>query len=97
MPWIKVEKPFPFSPDGKSVVEIEAGEQEVSERCAEVAVEHLEVATRLESAPTPATSTAESETSSEDEAAEAGEAEAPAAEEKPAAKSAAKKTQATKR
>lgn len=45
MPIIKVEKPFPFSPDGKSVVDVEAGEQEVSERCATVAVEHLKVAT----------------------------------------------------
>ncbi len=45
MPKINVEKPFPFSPDGKSVVEVEAGEQHVSERCAEVAVEHLKVAT----------------------------------------------------
>lgn len=45
MPKINVEKPFPFSPDGKSVVEVEAGEQDVSDRCAEVAVEHLKVAT----------------------------------------------------
>lgn len=45
MPKINVKKAFPYSPDGKSVVEIEAGEQEVSERCAEVAVEHLKVAT----------------------------------------------------
>lgn len=47
MPKINVEKPFPFSPDGKSVVEVEAGEQEVSERCAEVAVKHLKVATLI--------------------------------------------------
>lgn len=47
MPMIKVDKPFPFSPDGKSVIEIEAGEQEVSDRCAEVAVDHLKVATRV--------------------------------------------------
>lgn len=44
MPKINVEKAFLFSPDGKSVVEVEAGEQEVSERCAKVAVEHLKVA-----------------------------------------------------
>lgn len=45
MPKINVEKAFPFSPDGKSVHEVEVGEQEVSDRCAEVAVEHLKVAT----------------------------------------------------
>ena len=45
MPKINVEKPFPFSPDGKSVTDVEVGEQEVSDRCAEVAVEHLKVAT----------------------------------------------------
>lgn len=44
MPIIIVKKPFPFSSDGNHVVEIPAGEQEVSERCALVAVEHLGVA-----------------------------------------------------
>ena len=44
MPIIIVKKPFPFSEDGNHVVEVPAGEQEVSERCALVAVEHLGVA-----------------------------------------------------
>ena len=44
MPFIIVKKPFPFSADGNHVVEVPAGEQEVSERCALVAVEHLGVA-----------------------------------------------------
>lgn len=48
MPKINVEKPFHFSPDGKSVIEVEAGEQDVSDRCAEVAVDHLKVAARVE-------------------------------------------------
>lgn len=48
MPFISVKKPFPFAVDGNQVVEIQAGEQEVSERCALVAVEHLGVAEYLE-------------------------------------------------
>ena len=44
MPIIIVNKPFPFAVDGNHVVEISAGEQDVSERCALVAVEHLGVA-----------------------------------------------------
>lgn len=44
MPIIIVKKPFPFSADGNHVVEVCAGEQDVSERCALVAVEHLGVA-----------------------------------------------------
>jgi hypothetical protein len=44
MPIILVKKPFPFAPDGNHVVEVKAGEQDVSERCALVAVEHLGVA-----------------------------------------------------
>ncbi|WP_052199985.1 HeH/LEM domain-containing protein [Pseudomonas fluorescens] len=44
MPIILVKKPFPFSEDGNHVVEVPAGEQEVSDRCALVAVEHLGVA-----------------------------------------------------
>lgn len=44
MPIIIVTKPFPFAVDGNHVVEISAGEQDVSERCALVAVEHLGVA-----------------------------------------------------
>ena len=43
MPIIIVKKPFPFSADGNHVVEVPAGEQDVSERCALVAVEHLGV------------------------------------------------------
>jgi hypothetical protein len=45
MPTILVHQAFPFAPDGNRVVHIETGEQEVSERCAIVAVEHLKVAT----------------------------------------------------
>lgn len=45
MPTIIVTKPFPFAIDGNQVVMIEAGEQEVSERCAIVAVDHLKAAT----------------------------------------------------
>ena len=45
MPKINVQKPFDFAVDGLHVVTIEVGEQEVSERCAEVAIEHLKVAT----------------------------------------------------
>lgn len=48
MPIISVKKPFPFAVDGNQVVEIQTGEQEVSERCALVAVEHLGVAEYLE-------------------------------------------------
>ena len=44
MPIIIVNKPFPFAVDGNHVVEISVGEQDVSERCALVAVEHLGVA-----------------------------------------------------
>ncbi|MGH8382623.1 hypothetical protein [Pseudomonas sp.] len=45
---ILVKKPFPFSPDGNQVVEVQAGEQDVSDRCAVVAVEHLGVAEYLD-------------------------------------------------
>lgn len=44
MPRILVTKPFPFAVDGNHVVQIEIGEQEVSDRCAIVAVDHLKVA-----------------------------------------------------
>jgi hypothetical protein len=47
MPIIIVKKPFPFSADGNHVVEVTVGEQDVSERCALVAVEHLGVASYL--------------------------------------------------
>ena len=45
MPVIMVTKAFPFAVDGNDVVQVEVGEQEVSDRCALVAVEHLGVAT----------------------------------------------------
>lgn len=45
MPSIVVRQPFRFAEGGNHVVTIEAGLQEVSERCALVAVEHLGVAT----------------------------------------------------
>ncbi|WP_278400450.1 hypothetical protein [Stutzerimonas kunmingensis] len=45
MPKILVHQAFPFAPDGNRVVRIETGEQEVSDRCAIVAVDHLKVAT----------------------------------------------------
>jgi hypothetical protein len=48
MPTINVTKPFPFAVDGNEVVQIEVGEQEVSDRCALVAVEHLGFATLLD-------------------------------------------------
>lgn len=45
---ILVNQAFQFSPDGNSVVTIEAGVQEVTERCAVVAIEHLKVAQPLD-------------------------------------------------
>ncbi|AOE63785.1 HeH/LEM domain-containing protein [Pseudomonas corrugata] len=45
MPVILVTKAFPFAVDGNDVVQVEVGEQEVTDRCALVAVEHLGVAT----------------------------------------------------
>lgn len=48
MPKILVTESFPFAVGGNHVVHIETGEQDVSERCAEVAVEHLKVATMLD-------------------------------------------------
>lgn len=47
MPIILVKKPFPFAVDGNQVVEVKEGEQDVSERCALVAVDHLGVAEYL--------------------------------------------------
>ncbi len=44
MPTIIVHKPFRFAECGNHVVTVPAGEQEVSERCVLVAVEHLKVA-----------------------------------------------------
>lgn len=44
MPIISVKKAFPFAVGGNQVVEIQVGEQDVSDRCALVAVEHLRVA-----------------------------------------------------
>lgn len=48
MPRILVTAAFKFAVDGLHVIEVEPGEQEVSERCAEVAVDHLQVASRLD-------------------------------------------------
>lgn len=45
MPKILVTTAFPFAVDGNEVVQIEEGEQDVSDRCALVAVEHLGFAT----------------------------------------------------
>ena len=50
MPTINVTKPFPFAVDGNEVIQIEVGEQEVSDRLALVAVEHLAHATLLDGA-----------------------------------------------
>ncbi|KPA98100.1 HeH/LEM domain-containing protein [Pseudomonas asplenii] len=47
MPIILVKKPFPFAVDGNQVVVVKEGEQDVSERCALVAVDHLGVAEYL--------------------------------------------------
>lgn len=47
MPIILVKKPFPFATDGNQVIEVQAGEQDVSDRCALVAVDHLGVAEYL--------------------------------------------------
>ncbi|MFJ3153505.1 hypothetical protein ACIPIX_05070 [Pseudomonas protegens] len=48
MPIIFVKKPFPFAVDGNQIVEVQEGEQCVSERCALVAVDHLGVAEYLD-------------------------------------------------
>lgn len=48
MPKIFVKKSFPFAEGGNHVIEIQTGEQEVSDRCALVAVEHLSVAAYLD-------------------------------------------------
>ena len=48
MPRILVTAGFKFAVDGLHVIEIAPGEQDVSERCAEVAVDHLKVASRLD-------------------------------------------------
>lgn len=47
MPTINVIKSFPWSPDGKEVIDYAPGVHDVPERCAVVAVDHLEVATLL--------------------------------------------------
>ncbi len=48
MPRILVTAAFKFAVEGNHVIEVEPGEQDVSERCAEVAVDQLQVATRLD-------------------------------------------------
>lgn len=50
MPRILVTAAFKFAVDGLHVIEVAPGEQDVSERCAEVAVDHLKVASRLDGA-----------------------------------------------
>lgn len=50
MPTIIVHRPFQFAVDGNHVVTVPAGEQDVSERCALVAVEHLKAASLPEQA-----------------------------------------------
>lgn len=50
MPRILVTAAFKFAVDGLHVIDIEPGEQDVSERCAKVAVDHLQVASRLDGA-----------------------------------------------
>lgn len=52
MPIIVVKEPFRIAEDGNHVVDYAAGEHEVSERTAIVAVEHLQVAT-LKTKPKP--------------------------------------------
>lgn len=53
MPKILVTQAFPFAVEGNHVVQVETGEQDVSERCALVAVDHLNVATYLGERPLP--------------------------------------------
>lgn len=53
MPKILVEQSFPFAENGNHVIQIGVGEQEVSDRCALVAVEHLGVATYADAEPDP--------------------------------------------
>jgi len=44
MPTITVTTPFRFAVDGNRIITVPTGEQEVSDRCALVAIEHLKVA-----------------------------------------------------
>lgn len=48
MPIISVKKAFPFAVGGNQVVDVQVGDQDVSDRCALVAVEHLGVAEYLD-------------------------------------------------
>ena len=52
MPTILVTKPFPFAVDGNHIIQIQSGQQEVSERCALVAVDHLKIATLTDTSKT---------------------------------------------
>lgn len=54
MPRILVTEAFKFAVDGNHVLEVALGEHDVSERCALVAVEHLQVATLLDDVAAPA-------------------------------------------
>lgn len=51
MPTIHVTRPFLFAENGNRVIQIETGVQQVSDRCALVAVEHLQAATLPSSEP----------------------------------------------
>lgn len=53
MPKILVTQAFPFAVGGNDVVQIDAGEQDVSDRCALVAVDHLGLATYIGERPQP--------------------------------------------
>jgi hypothetical protein len=46
MPIITVKEPFKFAEGGNHVIEYGKGVHEVSDRCAEVAIEQLKVATK---------------------------------------------------
>jgi len=48
MPKIFVTTAFPFAVEGNQVIQIEEGEQDVSDRCALVAIEHLGFATLVD-------------------------------------------------
>ena len=93
MPTINVTKSFPFSPDGKTVIEYEKGQHDVTERCAQVAVEQLKVATLLSDGDK-AKAEAEAKAKAETEEKAAADAEAKALEEKAKAEAEAKAAEA---
>tara|TARA_R110002012_G_scaffold206493_2_gene376420 strand:+ start:723 stop:1031 length:309 start_codon:yes stop_codon:yes gene_type:complete len=89
MPTINVTKSFPFSPDGKTVIEYDKGQHDVSERCAVVAVDQLKVATLI-SDEDKGSAEKEAEAQKQAEAKAAADAEAKALEEKAKAETEAK-------